>query len=155
MNDTTPLPMAAADEGGDKARGLIAAAGALLPAGVPADFAERLFARAAPEDLLAYSARDLAALAADSWAFLAERKPGGGAKIRVQSPRDGDRLGAISVIEIINDDKPFLVDSTMGELTQLCTEGRLVAHPGLGVSRDAGGRVIALLPCGPRQRLIH
>ncbi|HYW60035.1 MAG TPA: NAD-glutamate dehydrogenase domain-containing protein, partial [Xanthobacteraceae bacterium] len=154
MNDTTPLPMAAADEGGDKARGLIAAAGALLPAGVPADFAERLFARAAPEDLLAYSARDLAGLAAESWAFFAERKPGS-AKIRVQSPRDGDRLNAISVIEIINDDKPFLLDSTMGELTELGTEVRLVAHPVLGVSRDAGGRVIALVPGGARESFIH
>ena len=48
--------MTVADDGGDKARGLIAAAGALLPARIPANFAELLFARTAPEDLLAYSA---------------------------------------------------------------------------------------------------
>ena len=154
MNDVTPLPVTGTDDGGDKARGLITAASALLPAEVPADFAEQLFGRTAPEDLLAYSARDLATLAQDAWGFLAERKPGS-AKIRLQSPRDGDRLGAISVIEVVNDDKPFLLDSTMGELTALGLEVRLVAHPVLGVSRDPLGRVIALVPGGGRESFIH
>src|SRR5438270_7823034 len=147
MNEMTPVKIA--DDGGDKARGLIAAAGALLPAEVAADFAERLLGRTAPEDLVAYTARDLATLAQDAWGFFAERKPGG-AKIRLQSPREGDRLGAISVIEIINDDKPFLLDSTMGELTELGIEVRLVAHPVLGVSRGPGGRIMALAPGGAR-----
>src|SRR5690349_15235111 len=118
MNDMTPLPVTLPDDGSDKARGLITGAGALLPPGVPTDFVDRLFGRTAPEDLVAYSARDLARLAQDAWGFLAERKLGA-AKIRLQSPRDGDRIGDISVIEIINDDKPFLLDSTMGELTEL------------------------------------
>jgi glutamate dehydrogenase len=154
MNDMTPLAGAATDDGVDKARALIAAASALLPAEVPADFAERLFGRTAPEDLLAYTARDLASLAQEAWGFLAERKPGS-AKIRLQSPRDGGRLGAIAVVEIINDDKPFLLDSTMGELTALGIEVRLVAHPVLGVSRDPVGRVVALVPGGARESFIH
>ena len=111
MNDTSPLQAATGDDGADKARRLIAAAGALLGAETPANFADLLFARTAPEDLLAYTARDLAQLAHDAWTFLAERKPGN-LKIRLQSPLDSDRLGDISVIEIINDDKPFLLDST-------------------------------------------
>ena len=139
MNDISHHAMTVADDGGDQARGLIAAAGALLPAKIPANLAELLFGRTAPEDLLTYSAADLARLAEDAWEFLAERQPGS-PKMRVQSPRDGDRLSGISVIEIVNDDKPFLLDSTMDELTELGLEVRLVAHPMLRVARDPAGR---------------
>src|SRR5689334_12144901 len=118
MNDTSPLTTTIGDDGGDKAQRLIASAAALLPAEIPAGFAGRLFARTAPEDLLAYSAQDLARLAQGAWEFLAERAPDS-PKMRVQAPGDGDRLGGILVIEIINDDKPFLLDSTMGELSEL------------------------------------
>src|SRR5262245_53775087 len=112
MNDTSHHATTVGDDGGDKARSLIAAARDLLPADIPANFAELLFDRTAPEDLLACSAADLARLAQEAWQFLAERQPGS-PKVRVGSPRDGDRLGGISVIEIVNDDKPFLLDSTM------------------------------------------
>ena len=44
---------------------------------MPAGFAPALFGRAAPEDLTAYEARELAALAEEAWAFLSDRKPGG------------------------------------------------------------------------------
>src|ERR1700730_5383833 len=107
MNDTTPMATTTGDDGADKVRRLIAAAGALLGAETPANFAELLLARAAPEGLLAYTARDLAQLAHDAFAFLAERKPGN-VKIRLQSPLDGDRLGDISVIEIIHAPQPLL-----------------------------------------------
>ena len=70
----------------------------MLATGTPANFAELLLSRAAPEDLLTYTARDLAQLAQDAWEFLAERRPGN-VKIRLQSPLGGDRLGDISVIE--------------------------------------------------------
>jgi glutamate dehydrogenase len=153
MNDTSPLTMTVGDDS-DKARGLIAAAGALLPAAIPASFADLLFARTAPEDLLAYSAADLARLAQDAWEFLAERPPGS-PKMRLQSPRDGDRLGAISVVELVNDDKPFLLDSTMDELTELGVEVRLVAHPVLRVARDPGGRLTGLSAEGARESFIH
>jgi len=154
MNDTGHHLMTVADDGGDQARNLIAAAGALLPAGTPANLAELLFARTAPEDLLAYSAADLAKLAHDAWAFLAERQPGS-PKMRLVSPQDGDRLGGMSVIEMVNDDKPFLLDSTMDELAELGVEVRLVAHPVLRVARDDQGRATGLAPEGGRESFIH
>ena len=63
--------------------------------------------------------RELAALAREAWAFLAVRKTGG-PKIRFEQSKaaDGERFKAMSVIEIVNDDMPFLVDSVMGELTE-------------------------------------
>jgi glutamate dehydrogenase len=109
---------------------------------VPATFAALLFARTAPEDLLVYEARELAELAREAWAFLAVRAPGA-PKIRFVSPpaSAGDRLKTISVIEVINDDMPFLVDSLMGELTERGLGVRLVAHPIFAVTRGKDGKL--------------
>src|SRR5262245_7869195 len=80
----------------------------------PDDFVALLFGRAAPEDLVDYQSEELAALAHKSAAFLAERTPGA-PKIRFDLPdAAGAKLKTISVIEIVNDDMPFLVDSVMG-----------------------------------------
>ena len=50
---------------------------------------------------------------------------------------------SVSVIEIVNDDMPFLVDSVMGEIAERRLDVRLVAHPVFGVRRD-GGKLVAL-----------
>ena len=89
-------------------------------ANVVPGFVARLFAHAAPEDLVGYSPDELAALAEQAWQFLQSRKPGT-PKIRFadpETPPGGARLKGISVIEIVNDDMPFLVDSVMSALTE-------------------------------------
>jgi glutamate dehydrogenase len=118
------------------ARPRVGAAAKLLR-GDEQDFAALLFGRAAPEDLNTYGPAEVATLVRDAFAFFATRKPGT-AKVRLESPAltAGDRLKTISVIEIANDDMPFLVDSVMGELTDRGLEVRLVAHPVLAVERD-------------------
>ncbi len=75
-------------------------------------FAALLFGRAVPEDLVRYDAAELAALAHEAWMFFSARKTGA-----LKNPLRlaliaalGDHLKTISVIEIINDDMPFLVD---------------------------------------------
>ena len=73
----------------------------------PVDFVMRLFAGAAPEDVLRYQPQELAELAAATWHFLADRAPRT-AKIRVSNPDDGPRLKNVTVIELVNDDMPFL-----------------------------------------------
>ncbi|MBI3702904.1 MAG: NAD-glutamate dehydrogenase [Rhizobiales bacterium] len=98
-----------------------------------------LYGRAVPEDVLRYGAADLAALAERAFDFLAERQPGA-PKIRCETvtlTASGERK-AVSVIEIVNDDMPFLVDSAMGEIADRRLELRLVAHPVFGVVRAAG-----------------
>src|SRR6185312_16850153 len=89
---------------------LIAAADALADGqdGMPNGFVGALFDRVVPEDLLRYQADDVAAFAKGSWAALAQRKPGT-PKMRLEAAGAG--LGSVSVLEIINDDMPFLVDS--------------------------------------------
>src|SRR4051812_40406450 len=129
------------------ARACIDAAAKLLRGGksdVPDDFVALLFGRAAPEDLVGYEAAELAALAREAWAFVATRKPAA-PKIRFAQPKasDGEHLKSISVIEIVNDDMPFLVDSVMAELTDRGLAPRLVVHPILAVLRDKTGRLTA------------
>ncbi|HVY58908.1 MAG TPA: NAD-glutamate dehydrogenase [Xanthobacteraceae bacterium] len=111
---------------------------------VPGDFADRLFARTAPEDLLRYDPRELARVASDAWAFLIDRPPGR-PKIGFLPPvAEGDQLKTVSILEIVNDDMPFLVDSVMAQLADLGLEIRLVAHPIFAVERDPSGRLVGL-----------
>ncbi|MBV9971268.1 MAG: NAD-glutamate dehydrogenase, partial [Xanthobacteraceae bacterium] len=106
----------------------------------PVDFVMRLFTGAASEDVLRYEPHELAELAAASWRFLAERAPRT-AKIRVSNPEGGPRLQNVTVIELVNDDMPFLVDSVMGELNHRGLETHLLVHPVFRVARDAGGKL--------------
>jgi glutamate dehydrogenase len=140
------LATASADE--RAARALLAQAGAILherAADVPDDFAAQLLGRAAAEDLIRYEAAELADIAASTWRFLAERKPRT-AKIRVTTapPEDGPRLKNVSIIELVNDDMPFLVDSVMGALTERGLDTHLLVHPVLTVERDPAGALIGL-----------
>jgi glutamate dehydrogenase len=143
--------MAAADlPGSDEERAeaaLIAAAGKILRSShreVPEDFVAALFAHAVPDDLMRYDPRQLAELAADAWTLLTVRKPGV-PKIRLETPGlpGHERLRADSVLEIVNDDMPFLVDSVLAELAERGIDVRFVVHPVLTVERDDTGRLIA------------
>ena len=141
---------------------LVASAGALLESqgtGAPKAFVDALFGQTMPEDVVRYDGREVAALAEAAWAFLAERKPGA-PKIRLESPTAaGEHLRSISVLEIINDDMPFLVDSVLGELADRGVEVLLVAHPVISVTRDAAGRVKSFGESGNgaalRESVIH
>jgi glutamate dehydrogenase len=148
------------------ARTLVEQAALILKAtdgDVPSSFVPTLFGRTAAEDILVYGAHELAALARDSYAHLAQRQPGT-PDIRVASPagiKEGDRLSGITVVEIVNDDMPFLLDSVMDELTAQGLRVRLVAHPILAVERDASGQLLGA-PSAPeadargrRESLIH
>src|SRR5258707_12688409 len=139
--------MAAADlPGTDEERAeaaLIAAAGNILRSEnreVPEDFVAALFAYAVPEDLMRYDPRQLAELAANAWSLLAVRKPGV-PKIRLEAfdPAGHERPRNDSVLEIVNDDMPFLVDSVLAVLPQRGIDVPFVVHPVLSVARDAAG----------------
>ena len=136
---------------------LIAAAGKILSdddRDVPANFVAGLFAYAIPEDLMRYDPRQLAGLAADAWSLLAVRKPGT-PKIRFETRGTSGRRSRRpidSVLEIVNDDMPFLVDSVLGELAERGVDVRFVVHPVFTVERDAAGRLIAFKGTRPRRR---
>src|SRR5437763_2138884 len=124
---------------------LVAAATKLLAerkSAVPGNFVGKLFGLAAPEDLRHCGAAELASIAEQSWSFLAERCAGV-PKIRF-SPLAG--LRGVSVLEIVNDDMPFLVDSVVGELNSRGLEIRSFVHPVFVVRRDAAGHLVEFEP---------
>jgi glutamate dehydrogenase len=140
---------AAAGDGDEPAaRRLLARADRLLPGravGVPPpDFVTQLFARAAPEDVVRYEAAELADIAAGTWHFLSARQPQT-PNIRVDAALPGPRLKHVSIIELVNDDMPFLVDSVMAELAEQGLEAHLVVHPLFTVVREASGKLTAFL----------
>nr|WP_246662968.1 NAD-glutamate dehydrogenase [Pseudolabrys sp. FHR47] len=139
----------------------IAQAGAALKlrrGEIPDGFAERLFGQVVPEDVARYEASELAQLAARVWDFMQQRKPGA-ARMTCETIEIGAPTSPrnITVIEIVNDDMPFLVDSVMGELAARRLDVRLVAHPIFGVKRDDNGKLNALgePAAGARESVIH
>src|SRR3974390_612601 len=129
-----------AGEDENAARRCIEQAGSRLAnvrADIPADFVARLYSRVVPEDVVRYGAADLADLAKQAFDFLEQRTPGA-PKIRCETValKASGESQAVTVIEIVNDDMPFLLDSVMGELADRGVEVRLVAHPVIGVQRD-------------------
>jgi glutamate dehydrogenase len=134
-------------ENENAARYVIKQAGATLAArrsDVPADFVAQLYTRAVAEDVLCYASADLADVAERAFDFLKERQPGA-PNIRCETvvlKESGERK-SVSVIEIINDDMPFLVDSVMGEIAERRLNVQLVAHPVFVVRRD-GAKLVAL-----------
>ncbi len=111
---------------------------------IPKDFAGQIFGRAVPEDVVRYGADDLAMLAERAYDLLSDREPGA-PKVRCETvPLSGSgERKAVTVIEIVNDDMPFLVDSVMGEISERRLDVRLVSHPVLGVQRT-GARLTAV-----------
>ncbi|HEV8678524.1 MAG TPA: NAD-glutamate dehydrogenase, partial [Stellaceae bacterium] len=119
-----------------------AAERALLPR-----FIADLYEHAPPSDIALRSPADLCGAALALWRF-ATLRPRGSAKLRVYNPagiRDG-WSSPHTIVEIINDDMPFLVDSVTAAIDASGRETRLVIHPILNVSRDAAGSLVALDP---------
>jgi glutamate dehydrogenase len=105
----------------------------------------QLYGKVPPDDLLADSPDDLYAAGRSLWLFAHERRPGT-AKVRVFHPRREEHgwEAPYTVVEIVNDDMPFLVDSVTAELARWDAEVQLIVHPVLRVERDAEGRVLAV-----------
>src|SRR5689334_19262311 len=121
----------------------IAASGAN---GAPATFVQDLFGRVPAEDLAPYGPGDLAGIAAASYAHLSAPRTANAADIRlidVEVARRG-RPRDVTVLDVVNDDKPFLLDSTLAALVEYGYEPLLVAHPILAVERDPSGALLRL-----------
>src|SRR5258708_22775240 len=137
----------------DKARTTLIreAVGSIQPGKTPRAFAELLFHHTNIEDLVNYDAASLAFLAEQAWEHVQQRTAGS-ADIRVINPLMPDGR-EISVLEVLNDNMPFLFDSTTAELAEQRIEGTLVAHPLIAVERDEQGQLRRLYREKPTQRV--
>ncbi|MCE1235463.1 MAG: NAD-glutamate dehydrogenase [Hyphomicrobiales bacterium] len=156
-NALVAVPVPPADEAGSP----IETAERLLAArnGAAARLVRRLFERTAAEDLARLAASDLADLSGVAFDRLARPRPGGHRiEIADHTLADGE---TITVVDVLNDDMPFLFDSVTGAMVEAGHEIRLVAHPILTVTREADGRFGGLADGGPeaapvrRESLIH
>ncbi len=108
-------------------------------------FVERFYANVPPDDIKDESPDNLYGAALAILGF-AQKRQKAEAKIKVYNPRleeHGWKSGH-TIVEIVNDDMPFLVDSVVSQLNQLEAEVRLVVHPVLGIARDARGKLTGL-----------
>ena len=107
-----------------------------------ASFVQRFFRRVPAAEMDELSPDDLAALATGYLDF-ARQRVGHEIRFRVYNPRQ-DRHGwesSHTIIEIVNDDMPFLVDSITAKLAELEAQVHLIIHPILEVERDAKRRI--------------
>ncbi len=114
----------------------------------PAGFIEILFGRADNEDLARYTLQDLHQLAESAYRHLAEPRQAGRPDIRLIDHSAAGSPGPreFTVLEVINDDMPFLLDSTLAELVeQQDVEPALVVHPILAVERNQDGSLRRLV----------
>src|SRR5947199_358834 len=108
-------------------------------------FVRRYFALVAPEDVIYTSFDTLLGGALSLWEFGAQRTPGH-AKVRIYNPSAESNGWALehTVIEIINDDMPFLVDSVSAAIHRRDRNIHLLLHPIIRVRRDASGNRLEL-----------
>ena len=104
-------------------------------------FVRRYFALVAPDDIIYTSFETLLGSALSLWEFGQQRKPGE-AKVRLFNPTAEKNTWSLehTVIEIVNDDMPFLVDSVSAEINRRERKIHLLLHPVVRVRRDAGGQ---------------
>jgi glutamate dehydrogenase len=128
---------------------LALAAARLQPAQRPQveTFARGYFHRLDADDLLSRTPEDLLGALLAHWQFGATRQPGQ-TLVRVQSPTVADNgwVSRHSVIDIVNDDMPFLVDTTTMEINRQGLTLHLIVHPIFAVERDARGKLTAIRP---------
>jgi len=113
-----------------------------------AEFARQLYGTVAMEDLSSWELDDLYGAVVNFWSLIYERAPHE-IKVRIYNP-DFERHGwqtTHTVIEVICDDMPFLVDSIRLVIHRLGLASHLTIHMGgIRVTRDEHNRVSGILP---------
>jgi glutamate dehydrogenase len=110
------------------------------------EFVRQYYAWITPEDLAERSPIDLYGAAVAHWSFARQRGPGT-AKIRVYNPQFEEHgwQSTHTVLELVTDDMPFLVDSTRMGVNRQGHAIHLILHPIMNVRRDGEGRLVEVL----------
>ncbi|MFJ8756046.1 NAD-glutamate dehydrogenase [Streptomyces cyaneofuscatus] len=113
-------------------------------------YLQRYYLHTAPEDLGGRDPVDVYGAAASHYR-LAENRPQGTANVRVHTPtvEENGWTCSHSVVEVVTDDMPFLVDSVTNELSRQGRGIHVVIHPQVTVRRDVTGKLIEVLSGGP------
>ena len=110
------------------------------------EFARQYYAWIPVEDLEGRSPVDIYGAVVAHWNFARQRTPGS-AKIRVYNPNFEEHgwQSTHTVLEIVTDDMPFLVDSTRMGVNRQGFAIHLMLHPIMRVRRDGEGEISEIL----------
>src|SRR5690606_10262216 len=107
-------------------------------------FARKYFGQVDADDLAGFPVADLYGAVLSHWHFV--RRKTGSARVRVYNPRLEEHgwESTHTVVEIVSDDMPFLVDSVTMEINRQSLTLHLIIHPVMCVARDAKGHFLKL-----------
>jgi glutamate dehydrogenase len=122
-------------------------------------FILRYYGQVDPEDLADRAPADLYGAALSHWNFARRRDPAH-ARVRVFNPSIEEHgwQSTHTIIEIVNDDMPFLVDSVTMEVNRHGLTLHLIIHPIVAVVRDADRTLVGVADDAEgaqRESLIH
>jgi len=108
-------------------------------------FVQEHYRQVDPDELADRLPEDLYGAAISHWNFAA-RRPAGSARVRVFNPTVEEHGWQTShtVVQIVNDDMPFLVDSVTMAVNRRGLTLHHIIHPVLAVNRDVSGRLAGL-----------
>src|SRR5699024_3956143 len=107
------------------------------------NFVSSFFARTAPGDVRLHDADVWATVLTDLFEFVHQRDAGN-SKVRVFNP-EAEQNGWQSrstVVQVVTDDSPFLVDSVSMAVTAQHLDSHAVIHPVMTLQRDDHGEVV-------------
>ncbi|MCD9031972.1 NAD-glutamate dehydrogenase [Luteimonas sp. Y-2-2-4F] len=108
-------------------------------------FAAAFYRRMDADELPVHSAEGWAALAHGFLEFARKRKPGA-ARLRLFNPtlKQQGWESPHTVLQIVNDDMPFLVDSVTMALAEQGVGVHVLGHPVIAIRRDRAGKLVAV-----------
>ena len=135
-------------EGGFSLEPVFQAARRQVPAAGQAEMAEFLgqfYRRLLEDEYPQHPPQAWAAIGVGMLEFARKRKPGS-ANVRVFNPtlNDDGWESQYTVLQIVNDDMPFLVDSVSMALAEMGVGVHVLGHPLVRMSRDAAGKLQAV-----------
>jgi len=108
-------------------------------------FTRRFYGQVASEDLAGRSLQDLYGAALSHWHFARRFSPGA-SRLRAYNPRPEEHgwQSTHTIIEIVGEDMPFLVDSITMEVNRQGLTLHLIIHPVIRMRRDALGNLLGI-----------
>ena len=104
--------------------------------------ATHLWSIVADEDIAVFSDAEIVDMTMQLFEHFKFRKPGRASVKICNRESDNDDAANITIISVVNDNMPFLIDSTINLLTELGHTVSLVAHPLISVERDIKGKLL-------------
>ncbi len=115
----------------------------------PALLVEPLFADANIDDLRSLPISALQQITSEAWTAISEHKLG---KSVVNLSHNGPAEN-VTLVNIVTDNKPFLLDSVLGEITHSKIQLKMVLHPVVGVSRNKSRKITSIATNDDGERL--